>query len=162
MKLYLIITICIILFYIYCYFINPTYISILQTSLQEFDFNMLFKKQPLVIEDKTKNVLSILQAWFSPNIIQDTNYNNDRTWNMNTYKYLYCYALYDTEIFIYSPIKTIIDDKPDTNEPILAIKLKTNQSLIIPYRWYYNIKNNNDIKLYGIHDYITFVLGYFI
>ncbi len=161
-RLYLIITICVLIFYIYCYFINPTYISILQTSLKDFDFNMLLKKQPLVIEDKCKNILSILQAWFSPNIIQDIEYNTKRIWNINIHKYLYCYALNDTEILLYPPKNKVINDTPDSSEPVLAIKLKALQSVVIPYCWYYNIKNINQIKLYGIHDYITYLLVYFI
>lgn len=162
MNIYLIIIVLMIFLYIYCYFIYPNYISILQTSLKEFEFNLLFKKQPLVIQDKLKDVLSILQAWFSPNIINDTIFDKNKLWNINKYKYLYCYALEDTEILLYSPKNKVINDTPNNDEPIIEIKLKKSQSLIIPYHWYYNIKNIDSIKLYGIHDYITYLINIFI
>jgi len=40
--------------------------------------------------------------------------------------------------------------------------LKKTQSIVIPYRWYYNIKNKDDVKLYGIHDYVTYFVDFFI
>jgi hypothetical protein len=154
------ITILCILFYIYCYFIYPTNVSILQSNLQEFDFNLLLKRQPLVIEDSVKDVLSLLKSWFEPNIIQDTQFDDKRIWNVNSHKYLYIYALIDTEVLLYAPGHKVVNDMPDNNEPVIAIKLKATQSIIVPYRWYYNTKNN--VKLYGIHDYVTYVMDYII
>lgn len=150
------------IFYTYCYFIFPDYISILQTSLNEFEFNLLYKRQPLIIEDKIKDVINILNAWFSQNIIKDQKYDVNIIWNKNKYKYIYCYAILDCEILLCNPKNKIINDTPDINEPIIEIKLKQNQSLIIPYYWNYSVKNNNNIQLYGIHDYITYCLEYII
>lgn len=162
MKYYLIISVCIILLYVYCYFIYPSHLSIIQTSLNEFDFTMLFKKQPLVIEDKSKEVLTILNSWFTPNIVHDIEYDNKRTWNVNSHKYLYVYALEDCEILLYPPKHKVVDDTPNSDEPVIAINLRKLQSLVIPYCWYYNIKNKYDAKLYGIHDYVTYMLDIFI
>ena len=147
--------------YIYCYFIFPTYISIIQTTLQYFDFNMLLKRQPMVIEDKLKDVLTVLDAWFSPNIIQDIQFDEKRIWNINSHKYLYMYAVQDCEILLYAASNKVVDDVPDSNEPVIAIQLKSGQSVILPFRWYYNVKNIN-VKIYGIHDYVTYVMDYFI
>lgn len=156
------IAIIVIIAYVYCYFIHPLHISILQTNLEDFNFNLLLKKQPLVIEDQIKDIINVINSWFSPNIIQDVKYNEKRVWNVNYHKYLYVYALCDTELLLFAPGNKVIDDVPDHNEPVIAIKLKTNQSTIIPFRWYYNIKNIDDMKLYGIHDYVTYVLDFII
>lgn len=152
----IIIIISLLLFYIYCYFIYPNHISILQSSLVDFDFNLLLNKQPLVIEDRIKDIRIVLNSWFSPNIIQDIEFDTSRTWNRNFNKYLVCYAIDDTDIVLCSCGNTVINDIANDTEPIINIKLKKTQCLIIPYRWYYNIKNN--VKLYGIHDYITYIL----
>lgn len=160
-MIYYIIIICII-FYIYCYFVFPKNISILQSSLDEFNFNMLLKRHPLVIEDTVKDILSLLKLWFSPNIVQNINYDPKRLWNINSHKYLYVYSLENTEILIYPPTKKVVNDLPDNTEPIISIKLKKYQSLVIPYRWYYNINDIDKLKLYGIHDYITYLLDYII
>ena len=155
--MFYIIILCII-FYVYCYFIYPTNVSILQTTLKEFDFHLLLKRQPLVIEDCIKDVIHVIRSWFSPNIIQDIVYDSKRIWNVNSHKYLYVYALKDTEVLLYAPGHKVIDDNPDNNEPVIAITLRASQSVIIPYRWYYNVKN--DVKLYGIHDYITYAVDF--
>jgi hypothetical protein len=144
--------------YAYCYFIFPSHISIIQTSLQEFDFNLLLNRQPIVIEDQIKDVLTVISSWFSPNIIEDIQFDSKRTWNLNFHKYLYCYATDDTDILLYPPGNKVINDIPDNREPILAIKLKKNQSLIIPFRWYYNAPKN--VKLYAIHDYMTYIIAF--
>lgn len=148
----------IIVLYIYGYFIYPNNISILQTSLSEFNFDILLKRQPLVIDDHIKNIIPVLDAWFFYNIIQDTKYDPKRIWNLNEHKYLVLYSIQDDEIMLYQAGNKVVDDLPDNREPVLSILLKKHQCLIIPYRWYYNIKNINSFKLYGIHDYVTYAI----
>jgi hypothetical protein len=130
----------------------------LQTNLNDFDFSLLLERQPLVIEDYIVDILAVIKSWFSSNIVQDTVYNDKYDWNQNNHKFMFVYALEDTEILLYPPNKKIINDTPDNDEPIIGIQLKASQSLIIPFKWCYNIKNTNSIKLYGIHDYITYLL----
>lgn len=159
MKIYYIIFI-IIVVYIYCYFIFPPDISILQTSIDNYDFNMLLKRQPLVLEDHNKKILNVINSLFSGNIIKDVKFDKKYIWNLNVYKYLYIYALNDTEILLYPPKIKVLNDTPNNNEPVVSIMLHKYQSVIIPFRWYYNIKNIEDTKLYGIHDYITYLLDF--
>lgn len=151
----LLILIGIILAYTYCYFIFPDNITILQCSLDEFDFPYLYRRQPLVIEDYIANVSNIIQIWFSSNIVQNVTLQPKQLWNLNCHKYLYVYAQHDTEILLYGPGKKVENDTPDNSEPVVSIQLKKAQSLIVPYRWYYNIDLDN-VQLYGIHDYITY------
>jgi hypothetical protein len=119
---------------------------------------MLLERQPLVIEDNVKDIFTVLNSWFGYNFIQDVEFDNKRIWNINFHKYLYCYTTEDTEILLYKAGNKVNDDIPDNTEPVLAIKLKQNQSIIIPYKWFYNIKNINTMKLYGIHDYVTYLI----
>lgn len=157
---YILLIICFI--YIYGYFVNPQEISIIQSSLKEFDLSFLLRKQPIVIDDCIKDVLNVINLWFSTNIINDARFNNKYVWNKNSYKYIYMYALADQEVYIYPPNFKIINDEPSNKDPIIAIKLKQCQSLILPFKWSYNIKNIDFIKLYGIHDYTTYILDIFI
>lgn len=157
MRLYLFI-IFIILLYLYGYFVFPKNISILQTSLQEFDFSLLLMKQPIVIEDCVKDIVAVLKLWFSTNIIRDTTFNQKHVWNINSFKYLFVYAIDDLEMYLYPPRHKIVADIPNSADPILAIKVKRHQSIIIPYRWKYNLKNIDSVKMYGVHDYATYAL----
>ena len=143
--------------YIYCYFIFPISVSILQTTLNDFDFNLLLQRQPLVIGDKIININDIIKLWFSPNIVNNhiLNYTDNDMWLLNNYKYMLAYCINDTELLLYQAGQKIYNNEPDINEPILAIKLTKYQCIIIPFKWYFNIKNNEDIQFIGIHDYVT-------
>lgn len=164
MNIYYFVLICIIsLFgYIYCYYIFPKSITILQTTLNNFDFNLLLQRQPLVIGDKIININEIINLWFSPNIIDNDilNINNNDKWVINNYKYLFIYSINDIEILLYQAGQHFINNEPNTKEPLIAIKLRANQSVIIPFKWYYNIKNKDNIKAIGIDDYITYSIKY--
>ena len=48
---------------------------------------------------------------------------------------------------------------PDASAEISTIKLN-NMALIIPFKWYYHISSNS-VELYGINDYITYMIGMF-
>lgn len=160
MKVKLVV-LCIILFYIYCYFVFPDDVKILQSSLNDFEYNMLLRRQPLVIEDNVKDIISLIKTWFKGNIIQDAFFDNNIIWNINNYKYLLIYSLEDTEILLYQAGNNVVDDVPDEREPVISITLKKFQSTIVPYRWFYNLSNKNDVKLYGVHDYVTFLISFF-
>jgi hypothetical protein len=150
----------IIVAYAYCYFIIPKDISILQTSIKDFDFSLLHRRQPLVIEDTLPDdtLSTVIHSWFSPNIITrgQSDGSNNNNWIRNNYKYLYMYAFEDTELLLYQAGQKVVNGIPDNAEPVIAIKMKAFQSVIIPYRWYYNIKNN--YQSFGIHDYVTYVI----
>ncbi len=160
MKLIIIILL-IIVAYAYCYFIFPKDVSILQTSIRDFNFDLLNKRQPLVIEDSIPNDMSsLISSWFSPNIVvyPVNTVSDGHSWNINVYKYLLAYAQTDTEILLYQSGQKMVNNMPDINEPVIAIKMKAYQSVVIPYRWYYNIKTKDEYSLYGIHDYITYTV----
>lgn len=156
---YLIIILLLLILYIYCYYIFPDELSILQTNMNEFTFELLFKKQPIVIEDKNIDINYLLNNWFNYNIIN--NIENNNRWNHNNNKYLIIHSINDVNVLLCDPKNNFMNDIPDIKDLIIEIKLKKGQILIIPFKWYYNIDNNNDnYHLYGIHDYITNILEF--
>jgi len=158
MKLLIIILSIIIIIYAYCYYIFPTEISILQTDLTNFNFNLLSSRQPIVISDFIQNPSEVINSWFNYNIINsnmNNNNNNDNDdWIHNNYKYLFINANEDTEVIIYKAEITKINPTPE--DKIIIIKLQKNQSLILPFKWKYY---SNNINKYGIDDLITFSFG---
>ena len=155
MKLLIIILLIIVLIYAYCYYIFPKEVSILQTDLTNFNFNLLSARQPIVISDFIQDPSEVIKSWFNYNIINPDNnndYNDD--WKHNNYKYLFLNANEDTEVIIYKAEITKINPKPEDN--IIIIKLQKNQSLILPFKWKYY---SNNINKWGIDDLITFSFG---
>jgi len=64
-------------------------IIILQTSLNDFDFNLLLERQPIVIEDYIIDIISVIKSWFASNIIEDLSYDCSILWNLNRHKFLF-------------------------------------------------------------------------
>lgn len=154
MKLLIIILSIIILIYAYCYYIFPKEISILQTDLTNFNFNLLSSRQPIVISDYIQDPSEVIKSWFNYNIINPELNNNTNDWIHNNYKYLFINANEDTEVIIYKAEITKINPKSEDN--IIIIKLQKNQSLILPFKWKYY---SNNINKWGIDDLITFSFG---
>jgi hypothetical protein len=155
MKNLLLIIILLIVVYSSLYFIFKEEIVIQQINKKNISLDILINKQPIVIEDKlTENEINNL---FKYNIIEYPIYN--RIWERNQYKYLIICALNNTNIFISNP-KKLKFEIPTENDTIIDIQLKKNQTLILSYKWYYSLINKEDIKIYGIHDYITYMLNF--
>jgi hypothetical protein len=82
------------------------------------------------------------------------NGNDNNDWKHNNHKYLFINAFEDTEIIIYKAQITKINPTPE--DKIIIIKLKQNQSLILPFKWKYY---GNKINIWNIDDIITFSFG---
>ena len=65
MKLLIIILLIILIIYAYCYYIFPNEISILQTDLSNFNFNLLTSRQPIVISDFIQEPSDVIKSWFN-------------------------------------------------------------------------------------------------
>jgi hypothetical protein len=151
----------IILVYASLYFIHREDIVLHQTNVYNFDFSLLYNKQPIIIEDSVKEIDTLLLSWFSPNIISKYLIINE-IWKKNNYKYTIIYSIKDTEITLSHPYNNL--DNYDTENPLFpltTIKLKNNKLIIIPFKWKYNVLDTNDVIVYGIHDYITYLLDVF-
>ena len=155
MKNLLLIIILLIVLYSSLYFIFKEEIVIQQINKNNISLDILINKQPIVIEDKlTKKEINNL---FNYNIIEYSTYN--KIWERNQYKYLLIYALNNTNIFISNP-KKLKFETPTENDTVIDIQLKKDQTLIISFKWYYSLIEKEDVKIYGIHDYITYGLNF--
>jgi hypothetical protein len=153
------IVIIIVIIYVICYFIFPSYVLILETSITDFNFSQLTSRQPLIITDFLKDAKPLIESWFKYNIITQIPEikEENKEWEYNKYKYLFVKAKKNTEVIIYKA--SVYKNPPTEEDRIIAIKLKENQSLIIPYRWKYFIKTKEEVEIWGIDDYITFFVG---
>jgi hypothetical protein len=150
--MYIYLLIFLLLIYTSFYYIFIDEISIYQVSINNFDFELLYKKQPIVISDYISDINYILANWFNYNIIY--NLNNNYIWQKNKYKYLFVQSIPDNpaEIYLCNPSSKITNGIPDKDSNITSILLN-NKSIIIPFNWNYYISGNTN--MYGIHDYIT-------
>jgi len=154
--MYFYLFIIIILIYASLYYLYNNEISIYQVNINNFDFDLLYKKQPIVISEKIKDVDLIVNNWFNYNIIY--NINNNNIWEKNKYKYLFIISTdnYPVEISLCNPNTRVINGLPHQDSNITTIKLD-NKGLIIPFNWHYYISGN--VIIYGIHDYITICIS---
>jgi hypothetical protein len=143
-----------IFLYTLCYYIFPSDISILQTTIDFFTFDLLTSRQPIVISDYLQNPEEIINSWFKYNIINHTDNEDDDDWKQNNNKYLFINAIENTEVIIYKAQRT--KENPPEDGKIIIIKLEKNQSLILPFKWKYY---GNKIDKWEIDDFITFFVG---
>tara|TARA_B100001540_G_C15816779_1_gene648011 strand:+ start:201 stop:686 length:486 start_codon:yes stop_codon:yes gene_type:complete len=151
-KILLAIVLIIIIIYSLCYLIFPEEIVLLQVKKENLSINNLLSKQPIIIENKINR--EYIDKIFKFNLISKIKKNN--IWNRTNNKYTLFFAKNDTTIFISNP-KKIKYEEPTKNDIVIEIKIKKDQSLILPYKWYYSLDNKNQIIKYGIHDYITYI-----
>lgn len=172
MYYYIYFVIFLIIIYASLYYIFADELIIYQVEARHFDFNLLYNKQPIIIQDSIKNIDEILVDWFNYNIIEyDVSIPNIWGWNRNAFKYLLIYAdvheSNSVEITLGNPrtihennIPVAPDRLPEDNQKLTTILLNKNKLLIVPFKWFYhlNIISGNP-RFFGIHDYITYGLS---
>jgi len=173
MYYYIYFFIFLIIIYASLYYIFDDELIIYQVESGHFDFNLLYKKQPIIIQDSIKNIDEILVDWFNYNIIEyDILIPNIWSWNRNNFKYLLIYADpredNSVEVTLGNPrtihennIPVSQDRLPEYNQKLTTILLNKNKLLIVPFKWFYhiNIVSGNP-RFFGIHDYITYGLSF--
>lgn len=178
MYYYIYLLIFIIIIYAALYYIFSDELVIYQVDAEHFDFNLLYKKQPIIIQDSIPDIGVILADWFNYNIIEyDVVIPNIWGWNRNNYKYLLIYAdshhaesaveitignaLTKQENNVQNNLQISPDILSEYNQNLTTILLNGNKLLILPFKWYYhiNILSGNP-RFFGIHDYITYGLSF--
>ena len=167
---YIYLFILIIIIYASLYYIFEDELIIYQVEAMHFDFNLLYNKQPIIIQNSI-NIDDILADWFNYNIIEyDLNIPN--IWNKNNFKYLLIYVDQqegnNVEITLGNPctkqennIPISPDILPEYNQKLTTIVLNSNKILVIPFKWYYNLNIiSGSPRFFGIHDYITYGLSF--
>jgi len=169
---YIYIFIFLLIIYASLYYIFEDELIIYQVEAMHFDFNLLYKKQPIIIQNINNiNIDDVVEDWFNYNII-DYNFNIQNIWNKNNFKYLVIYLDQqegnNIEITLGNPltkqennIPISPDILPEYSQPLTTIVLNSNKILIIPFKWYYNLNIiSGTPRFFGLHDYITYGLSF--
>lgn len=162
MLFYKILTIFIILIIIIIYHIHPNTIVINQTTIDKFNFNLLYQKNPLIISDHTPDLTTVLESWFKYNFISIQPSSLINTWKTNNSKYILIHNNNDSniELHICNPNSKLENNIPKQNAKIITVNLSSHQFIILPYKWYYY--NENYINVFDINDLYTYTLSNFI
>ena len=162
---YLYVFVFLLLLYASLYYIFYDELIIYQVEARHFDFNLLYNKQPIIIQDSITNIDEILVDWFNYNIVEyDVLIPNIWGWNRNHYKYFVIYAdaseENSVEITLGNPLTKQEGNAPEYTQTLTTIPLNKNKMLIIPFKWYYHINIiSGNPRFFGIHDYITYGLS---
>ena len=128
-KILTIFIILIIISIIIIYHIHSNTIVINQTTIDKFDFYLLYQKNPLIISDHTPDLTIVLESWFK----------------------------YNFELHICNPNSKLENNIPTQNTKIITVNLSSHQFIILPYKWYYY--NDNYINVFNINDLYTSILA---
>lgn len=158
MKKIILIILLIIIVIIYIKYLKITEnISIIQISSEELNKKKLELKEPIVLIDNLEK--EKIESVFKKKEIKKKEIKEiwERVEGIN----IIIYSKKDTEIYICKKNK-IKREEPKYNDDIIEIKLKRNRSIIIPYMWYYSIKEKENILIYEVEDIVTKLLKYII
>lgn len=159
-MLFYVILIIIIILILAIYHYHPKTISINQTTIENFNFNLLYQKHPIVIVDNIINIKDVLELWFKYNFIYKSEATQNN-WKHSNAKYsiLHNNSNSKIELHICNPNVKINNKIPTSDSKIITINLSENQFLILPFKWYYYIENN--LEILNIHDIYTMTLSQF-
>jgi hypothetical protein len=152
------VVVALIVWYIGYYFMPPKQVAILQTSLDEFTFDLLLQRQPIVFSDAVADWNALRSAWFRYNRVEQGSLDANvvSKWNQNRYKTLLLQPHQDSEILLYPAFKKLNKDGiPPQEDTLLAIKLKAHQIVALPFRWHFYVPETVRYDWMGAHDYIT-------
>lgn len=162
--LYLVIVF-LICFYVYDYYRIPADLTVLQSTLNNFQFELLREKQPIVIQDRVPTLDMIHNLWFRHNKTTHLSLSSSPIWSRNRYKYMVMQAQQPCDIMITLGNVTLTEDgspDPELVTPV-AIRLQSNQFVVLPYRSYWIASPTEGSQIchfdtLGVHDYISFLL----
>lgn len=156
----------IVIIYVSYYYRYPTSTGLIQTSLKNFDWDMLLKRQPIIIDDPVQDIGALNNAWFHGKL-QGHNSGNYTEWQSNRYKHLFIYAASEdhevNEVFICGP-RAALETNPTTGymQPVnseetsvIAIQLAPYQVMCVPLHWRVMLDKPESFWTLGYHDYIT-------
>lgn len=144
--------------YVWAYHKVPGGVEIHQTSLENFRLDLLFAKQPIVLDDRVVKLADLSRLWFASNITRDFRLDGSETWHKNRFKYLIMHAEQEGDVYMYPANRKIINGVPDPQQSLLAMHLLPGQVMILPFRWNYLVMQPMCVGCLGIHDYITYML----
>ena len=151
----------IVALYISYYYRAPASVSILQTSLADFKLDMLYEKQPIVVQDRVADLGALHSAWF-PRTQRLANtaatLPPPEIWRKNQYKVLILQPT-DVPIEVYLYRGALTSERvPPSDATLVAIQLAKNQVLMIPYRMTYTTAAPAPAAAIGVHDLVTYFL----
>lgn len=157
MSRYLIFLLILLIIYIFVtYFVYPhNTIRINQANIENFQFQLLYEKHPIIIQNHNPHHSEIVQKLFSQNFISN-NIFNENTWYKNKHKYLIIYCQENKQVNICNPDTILSQNIPCEGTNIISINLQPTQFIILPYKWYVFVDSQNFI---GIHDYFTYLVN---
>jgi hypothetical protein len=180
------VVVCVILvIYVMSYYRYPSKASILQTSLNQFVFDILLEKQPVVVDDKTGlDVQHMRKSIFNLNPSSEFTIAPSDTWHTNRFKYNIIQLLTSdiqstqtpqtpesepemnhlhSEIYVCHPNTPMGADKcPSQDAKVIAIQMTPGQVVILPFHWYYMLPpektSHVSLNCVGVHDLVTYML----
>jgi hypothetical protein len=152
------IIVCVCAWYILYYYRYPKEVTILQTTLPNFKFQLLLEKQPIVLQDRVTDLKELQSMWF-PYMSTMQIWATTHEWYKNKHKYFVLQPQSDVLLYLYPRGKSLINGVPDSTQTLIEIKLQAYQVIILPYKYYYHFEEN-DIVIHtiAVNDFLTYIL----
>lgn len=153
------IILCIIIIVLICHirFYTKTHpsLTILQSTIDKVDFEMLNNKIPIIITDRVVNIQDVFTTIFNYQYTFINQINKSKSWEQNSSKFMIASPDTNQTIKIAHPKSNLRDGKYE----YVDIVLQKNQILILPYGWW--ILTNN-YPLFVLDDVFSKMISYIL
>jgi hypothetical protein len=169
----------VLIFYMQCYFKHSIDFSLIQTTLQDFNPNMLYAKQPVYVYDKVVNPGDLLHTLFKYQYVtHELSLSNNRYLKQNLSRFLIIYndSIENAIISVYHPsvsreisfyysrltrknYKVCKDPLESKDAYKVDIIIKPHNFIILPMDWVYKTSLDNILEIH-LFDCFTYTSSF--
>jgi hypothetical protein len=160
-TLIIFVTVLILFIYIRFYTNVTTNIKIVQLALAELTPAILNQKNPIVIDDKIVNPISLLHTVFKylfvSKHIKNIEDGDANVFRQNKARFLILYSNKDDNSIDIANPRFVKDNTKEP--PFVEIKLHANMCMILPFKWYVRLRNPTQTTSIALEDIISLTFG---
>lgn len=152
------ITILIVTFIIACYVSHYTRvhesISILQSSVEKIDYDLLNQRLPVILTTQIVNIQEVFDTIFKYQYSFIKSFTESNEWVQNKSKHMVIKPNNDVVVYVSHPKSHM----KSGNYEYIHIILKQDQLLVLPYKWWVQFENCQTFQLDDVMSKIISIL----
>lgn len=133
--------------------VNPS-LTLMQSGIQNIDFDMLYNKTPIVVTDRIVDVHDILSTIFKYQYSFISSPMNKTSWLRNSHKFMIVSVRTDQTIQVAHPHAKV----GEGNYEFIDVVMRKHQIIILPFGWW--ISAPSSVNIYQLDDMISKMVSY--
>lgn len=160
-KLLIALAALVIFVYLRFYMSVSSNVKITQLSLTELSHSILMEKNPIIIEERIVNPISLLQTVFKYMYVykrvKEVEDGDGLKFRQNRARFMILSSkIDDCSVQIQNPNVSVEDT---ASPPYVDVRLHANMTMILPYKWWYRLPTPQYVSSIALEDVLSLTLG---